>query len=259
MAQKAIPGSEALARQIRLRRNELGLTIEEAATRAGIGTKTWCRYEAGESIRWDKGRGVCKALNWSSLPDDSGADDRITVEEFRDHKAWSRYLEDVFGPKAAMSFAAGSDILSDHIREDLNELAGMPKGSHIGQLGVSWLKDELPEQFLMNYDYNFLFQMQCVLQAMRGSAGIGTDMVAHSVLEELILYLCNEQAKALLELSLGPEEAEEINCEDWVFDLFGDMDLITFLYSGLYLQPEHPYHFSHWSDMQFYIDSEDPQ
>ena len=44
------------------------LTIEEAASRAGVGTKTWCRYEAGESIRSDKCKGVCKALNWLSLP-----------------------------------------------------------------------------------------------------------------------------------------------------------------------------------------------
>ena len=47
MAQKKIQGSEDLARQIKSRRNELVLTIEEAASRAGVGTKTWSRYEAG--------------------------------------------------------------------------------------------------------------------------------------------------------------------------------------------------------------------
>ena len=68
MTQKTIQGNADLAKQIRLRRSELGLTIEEAASRAGVGTKTWCRYEAGESIRSDKCKGVCKALNWLSLP-----------------------------------------------------------------------------------------------------------------------------------------------------------------------------------------------
>lgn len=48
MTQKTIQGNADLAKQIRLRRNELGLTIEEAASRAGVGTKTWCRYEAGD-------------------------------------------------------------------------------------------------------------------------------------------------------------------------------------------------------------------
>ena len=69
MAQKTVQGSENLAKQIRSRRNELGLTIEEAASRAGVGTKTWSRYEAGESIRKDKCKGICRALNWQTLPD----------------------------------------------------------------------------------------------------------------------------------------------------------------------------------------------
>lgn len=45
MASKSIQGSQTLAKKIRSRRNELGFTIEEAAKRAGVGTKTWCRYE----------------------------------------------------------------------------------------------------------------------------------------------------------------------------------------------------------------------
>ena len=67
MTQKTIQGNADLAKQIRLRRSELGLTIEEAASRTGIGTKTWCRYEAGESIRSDKCKGVCKRPQSSLL------------------------------------------------------------------------------------------------------------------------------------------------------------------------------------------------
>lgn len=89
MAQKTIKGSEKLAKQIRVRRNELNLTIEEAASRAGIGAKTWSRYEAGESIRIDKCKGICKALNWRTFPvDENEADERPLVEEYRDHEAW---------------------------------------------------------------------------------------------------------------------------------------------------------------------------
>ena len=47
MAQHTIPGNEKMAQMIRKRRIELQLTIEEAASRAGVGTKTWSRYEAG--------------------------------------------------------------------------------------------------------------------------------------------------------------------------------------------------------------------
>ena len=92
MAQKTIQGNEALARRIKLRRNELGLTIEEAASRAGVGTKTWSRYEAGESIRKDKCKGICKSLNWRWLQDGE-EDESISIQEYKNHKAWSRFLE----------------------------------------------------------------------------------------------------------------------------------------------------------------------
>ena len=40
MAAKSIKGNNNLAKRIRTRRNELNLTIEEAAARANVGTKT---------------------------------------------------------------------------------------------------------------------------------------------------------------------------------------------------------------------------
>lgn len=254
---KIIQGNETLARQIKSRRNELGLTIEEAAFRAGIGTKTWCRYEAGESIRMDKCKGICKALNWMVLPEqDAEAYDGISAQEYKSHEAWSLFLENRYGDKAAMSFAVGSDILLDHINEDLAELASMPVSSHLGQLSVSWLCGDLPRQFLMHYDYDFLYQMKCTLQSMRRCAKYGSPMTTHSVMEELILYLCNEAAAALIELSCGTNSFEDDydTSEEWVFDLLGDMDIISWLYSDIYLDSDHQYHFLHWNDQQFYTE-----
>ncbi len=268
MAQKAIQGSEILARQIRARRNELGLTIEEAASRANVGTKTWSRYEAGESIRMDKCKGICRALNWHTLPEEQGEENEgLSIQEYKNHEAWSEFLANVFGDGAAMAFAAGSDILLDHVREDMAELASMPAGSHIGQLSMSWLRGDLPEQFLTHYDYEFLYQLKCTLCELRTRAGNGASMEAHSVMEELVLYLCNEESIALVELCgvkdetekkekhemKGNHQMEETHeMEDWVFDLFDDTDILQFLYSDVYLKPNHPYHFSHWSDQQFY-------
>ena len=52
-----------------------------------------------------------------------------------------------------------------------------------------------------------------------------------------------EEAASLIELSGGIDDAEEdISAEAWVFDLFDDMDIISFLYSDVYLDSEHPYH-----------------
>jgi len=258
MAQKTIRGTEALAKQIKNRRNELGLTIEEAAARAGVGTKTWCRYEAGESIRTDKCKGVCKALNWRVLPDQETEDfDALTVQEYKNHEAWSSFLEEMFGDVAAFAFAVGSDILLDHIKEDMRELSSMPAGSHVGQINCSCLAGSLPEQFLMQYDYQFLYQMKCALIKLRTCAKAGLSMSAHSVLEELIIYLCNEEASALIELNGGISgtEDDDAACYDgWVFDLFGDMDIITVLYSDEYLNTEHIYHYSHWMKQQFYTE-----
>lgn len=258
MAQKTIQGNETLARQIKSRRGELGLTIEEAASRAGVGTKTWCRYEAGESIRRDKCKGICKALNWHSLPNpDGGESEKISIQEYKNHAAWSKFLETAFGTVAAMSFAAGSDILYDHINEDMEELSSLPTATHIGQLSVSFLKDSLPEQFLTHYDYEFLYQMKCCLKALRMRAKLGSPMTAHSVIEELLIYLCNEEASTLIELSggiCGIKDSDVADSDEWVFDLFDDMDIISFLYSDIYLNSDHPYHFSHWAEQVFYTD-----
>ena len=258
MTQKIIKGNESLARKIKSRRREMGLTIEEAASRAGVGTKTWYRYEAGESIRRDKCKGICKALNWHGFPDQNVEEkENVSIHEYRDHKAWSKYLERRFGPKAAIAFAVGSDILYDHIREDMEELNSLPAGTHIGQLEVSWLNGELPEQFQMHYDYEFLYRMKCTLCDMRVCARNDLPIIAHCVLEELIIYLCNEEAEVLIDLNRGRDEIEDsdaLDSSEWVFDLFGDMDLITFLYSDYYLDSKHPYHFSHWTEQQFYMD-----
>lgn len=249
MAQQTIQGSESLAKKIKHRRKELGLTIEEAASRAGVGTKTWSRYEAGESIRKDKCRGVCRAMNWNSLPDTEEENiERFSIEEYKKHGAWSEFLEKSFSETAALSFAVGSDILLDHIQEDMNRLSSMPAGSHIGQIDISWLKEDLPEQFLMKYDYEFLFQMKCKLHQLRGVAKHSQHMSVHSVMEEILIYLCNEEAKALIEL-FDVIDVDEM--EEWIFDFFDDMDVVTCLYSGLYLNENHIYHFSHWADERF--------
>lgn len=253
--QKTIKGSEKLGKKIKKRREELNLTIEEAASRANVGTKTWYRYESGESIRKDKCRGICKALNWRAFPDQDGTDGEIIIQEYKDHPNWSTYLEEQFGSYAALSFAVGYDLLYDSIREDMEALSALPMGTHIGQLDVSWMKDSLPPQFLMHYDYEFLYQMFCTLQHMIQCAKNGTPIIAQSVMEELIIYLCNAEGIAFIEMDgkVDGEEFQRDDLEEWVFDLFGDSDLITFLYSNIYLDKYHTYHFSYWHDLQFHV------
>ena len=257
MSQQVIKGTAKTSEAIRSRRIELGLTIEEAASRAGLGTKTWCRYEAGESIRKDKVKGICKALKWNTIPmDETENDSMFHFEEYQNHKAWSQYICECYGEAAAISFAIGSDILLDNINEDLREISVLPKGSHIGELPCSMIMHMLPEQFLTNYDYEFLYCLKtCVIQLVQ-MAHNNVEIIAHSVLQELAMYLIVEEAEFLMDTM--ESEMEECGIEnldmwkEWIFDVFDDMDIVTCLYNNVYLTPDHIYHFSHWLEEQFY-------
>lgn len=252
MGPQTIQGTPQLAAAIKERRKALHLTIEEAAAKAGVGTKTWCRYEAGESIRKDKCRGICKALNWRTLPEieaSANVSDSFKLSEYHSHKAWSQNIADIFGEAAAASFAIGSDIILDHIQEDLQKLSTLPQGSHIGQVDCSILADLLPKQFLMRYDYDFIYLLNATVTQLRNRSQLPQEFLAHSVLEELALYLMVEESHFLMdEIETNIEEA----WDEWIFDLFDDMDIITFLYSNLWISAENPYHFNHWSEDQFY-------
>jgi transcriptional regulator with XRE-family HTH domain len=256
MGQKSINGSVALGKKIRLRRNELNLTIEEAASKAGVGTKTWSRYEAGEPIRKDKIKGICKALNWHSFPnEDSDTNNTFDLNSYKKSEAWSKYLADCFGEFVAVSFVIGSDLLLDNLQQDMDELSSMPRGSHIGELDVSWLESDLPPQFLTRYDYDFLYVLRTTITHFRNSARTGNQIIAHSVIEELALYLIMEESRLFMGIMDSDIESDDMDSNDyWAFDIFDDMDIVTCLYSDIYLDNSHSYHFEHWQDAQFYCE-----
>ena len=256
MSVKTIQGSAELGSKIRLRRNELGLTIEEAASKAGVGTKTWCRYESGESIRRDKAANVCKTLNWHVLPCEEDNQPEFDIDQYKKSKVWPQALADSLGDAAALSFVIGSDILFDYIHQDLQALSRKPRGTHVGELELSWMKECLPPQFLMRYDYDFLYGLKDVLVRYRNQAKSSKCFVAHTVAEELVLYRVMEESEFLMENILPQLQLQENGLDSdwnhWAFDLFDDMDVVTFLYSDFYLGQGHPYHFDHWWEEQFY-------
>lgn len=261
MSAKVVKGSAELGNKIRLRRNELGFTIEEAASKAGGGTKTWARYEAGESIRHDKVKGLCKILDWRALPEQESGEPELDIDDYKRREIWPQEFADAFGDATAISFVIGSDILLDNIEQDLENLSCKPKGTHIGELEFSWLQGILPLQFIMQYDYDFLYYLKTILMCYRGKAANGLELIAHTVVEELVLYLIMEESKPLMEECIIPhlQSADEdayLDWDVWPFDLFDDMDIVTFLYCDGYLEEEHPYHFKHWREQQFYCERE---
>ena len=253
MAQRVIASNKDIADQIKKRRNELNLTIEEAALRAGVGTKTWSRYEAGNPIRRDKCKGICKALNWRIFPNDQDKAGEEDITDYTKHMAWSKVLADHYGYMAAKSFSVGSDILLDNVNQDLQELARQPIHTHIGQLQHSFTLYDLPQQFLMQYDYDFMYRFQCGILWLRQRARQGFSMIAHTVLEEIIYYMCIQEAKAYMELEEIEEDMDEY-WADWIFDMFDDCDVEMFLFSHEYITEDNIYHFSHWSEKQLFMD-----
>ena len=258
MAPKTITGNMELAKNIKARRNELGLTIEEAATRAGVGTKTWSRYESGGSIRRDKYKGLYRALNWHSVPAEmaSEANNAIDIDSYKNHAAWAPHLAETFGLLTAVSFIIGSDILLDSLQEDIEALSSMPRGSHVGEIDFSLTASLLPQQFLMRYDYDFLYLLRHTVTLFRSRAPRATSIVAHSVIEELALYLIMEESKSLMEIiEFDMEGIEDVDTWDgWAFDIFDDMDVVAFLYSDFYLIGGDTYHFDRWLENQFYCE-----
>jgi hypothetical protein len=81
--------------------------------------------------------------------------------------AYAPSLVEEYGEEAARVFAVGCDIIGDQIKDDLDQLRSMPRGTHIGEAPASWLDGQLPPQWLMRYDYDFLFRLRATVEAVR--------------------------------------------------------------------------------------------
>ena len=247
-----IKNDEQMTEKIRKRREELGLTVEEAAKRAGVETANWCRYEAGDDISRDEYPGVLKALELPALTEEreDEAEEKLSVEEYREKPEWPHDIAETFGDVAALSFVAGSEMLLDDLDHDLEELASLPAGTHLGQLPVSLVVDYLPAQFLMRYDYDFLYTFRTTIHLLVERVKHGNPIIAHSVMEELALVLIVKEADSLLEMEL---EADREDWSEWIYDVFEDADVLTWLYSDLYVKEGQEYHFDRWMERQFLI------
>ena len=176
------------------------------------------------------------------------------IEEYRNHEAWSEGICEQFGKGAAICFALGSDLLLDTLAEALEELSEAPRGTHLGQLDASVLASMLPEQFRTRYDYEFVYALRQNVKQFRQSAK-KNQYIAHSVLQELILFLIVDEFRSYVEytgMDVHTDTDELDGWDDWIFDLFDDMDIVTFLYSDWYVTNENIYHFDHWMKSAFF-------
>ncbi len=259
------PGSPELGALIRARRSELGLTIEKAASAAGLGSETWRRYESGGAMRTDKVRGVCLAMQWRKLPILTDGDPESDAERpssetewdpITDPLAFSRHLIDVVGDVGARVFSAGSDIMGDEIKMAIESLSSMPRTAHIGE-AVTMLDGDLPDRWLMRYNYEFLFRLLTTANVLRLRAlqpGYdGVPYFTRSVADDLALHLIMERGLVQFELMEDPSVAPAA-VEEWEYELNGEDDeVIAALYSETYHPPgDSRFHFDHWFDDVYY-------
>jgi len=253
-------GTEELGRALRSRRVELGLTIEEIARAAGVGSETWRRYEAGASIRADKVGGVCRALRWRALPRSASGDDPSADEDWlsfpkdKYDDSYSEWLEHEFGKACAHAFASGCDIIRDQITDDLGRLASRPRGTHIGELG-GWLDGLLPTRWVPRYDYEFVFQLRCAVETVRLRV-VHPDRFDHlpvtlTVAEDLALHLILETGSGSAEMAGSSGAAD---WDEWEYELNGEDDeVIPVLYSeDIPVPPGSRFHFDRWFEVTHY-------
>lgn len=261
MVPNTIKSSPALGRQIKNRREKLGMSIEEAAVKSQVSNKTWSRYESGESIRGDKLPHLLRTLRWKELPiDDEDVEKSILDGVDETHAAWSEHLATTYGRKTAACFAVASDLLMDQVKDDLFYLSDQPAGTHLGQIGSSWIAEDLPPQFYIRYDYDFVFALLQTIRSLRHFAKAGRVIQAHTVMGELVLYLIELQIDVLRDEIPGLDEMllDEIP-EGFLGELTDDADFAYFCYSPIALIPaSHPYHFDNWLKPQFWIQSIPP-
>jgi len=196
MSKPTVPNSETLAAAIKSRRMKLNLTIEAASAKANISSRTWSRYEEGKDIALSNVEKICSALNLKALPspvpvtyDVSGAKTLREIWE-GDDMVWPEMMEDMFGTLCAATFGLGADDIITDIDEDLDELACHPAGTHVGQLGCACTRLMLPDQFLMNYTYDFLYKFRATVKKLlwfwQGEFG---DPRPQTPIEELAFYV----------------------------------------------------------------------
>lgn len=210
-----------------------------------------------KTIRWEEEGGNSCEPDGGEPSDAEGKgfnDDEIEAS-CKEHDAWSQDIEARFGKKGAALFAKGYDFVLEEVRRELRELADCPKGTHVGQMAQSWLAGMLPEQFLMEYDYQFVSEFVHAIEAFGRRVKCGCPVVAHTVAEELIVHLIECEAEAYLDLIEADFSLQDVFGEGLLGEICDDSDVVTWLYSGLFWPvPGDSYYFDRWFEPQFYLD-----
>lgn len=269
MPPKTIELTVEQAASIRARREERGLTIEAAARAGGVGSETWRRWEGGSAVRLDKLPGLLKVLRISTLDqlmESKAEGSRIDLRG--DVAKLPASLRDL-GEIAAV-FMAGLEILSDSVNNDIEELATMPRGSHVGQLSISMLLEHLPDRWTTRYDHEFCWRLKSSLSGMRDRIRVMPEpVIARTPADDLIVRAALREGVMYYELGeqelpwayrgddddeddiLDQRSLDEDLLADWLDDveglfLDGRDSPFVFFYTPFDPRPGDPLHIDNW-------------
>jgi len=175
----------------------------------------------------------------------------------RDPQAWrnsySPLLVDTLGVDAARTFALGADVLRDAILENIQEMAVMPRGTHLAELEESALSDSLPMRWEMFYDYDFVFHLYTQAEALCDRLVVHPvsmdEPLVRSVADVVILQRIIHVG-AMIAGAQGHDTAPE-HMQQWFQALAGtsDLDIINPLFALNYQPgPDEVFHIDHWFD-----------
>lgn len=182
----------------------------------------------------------------------------------KEEAAWSETLCKQEGETAAANFAYASEILLDLIKmgiEEVEEALANKSNKNIPIVNLSGLNyadaivESLPQQFVDRYNLAFLHDMRDALSVLQRNFHDEKEAVyAHTVMEEILLYLIMEYSDVMMDVyGFSEADDEEGVLNVWAFNVMDDMDVVTWLYCGNYIDENHSYHFNNWMKQQFYV------
>ncbi len=122
----------------------------------------------------------------------------------------------------------------------------------------------LPGQYLMRYDYDFLFRFRAALISYRNRVACGEDLYAHTVAEELLVRLIRdlsfdsvsdwEPRRKSIRVDGGESYDPDDLWEDWPENLCDDGDASYCLDDDRYTEPGEMFSFERWFEPQFWVE-----
>ena len=164
-------------------------------------------------------------------------------------EVYSPRLTRMLGEDAARCFALGTFLFDMSVAEDLEGLASLPRGAHLGQLDETHIGSTLPQLWLTRYDYEFVFQLRGTARDMTlrltDAGPADGEPLVRTMADALVLHDIFNLGGVIAD-SRGAD-IDEDRWEGWVDALSGpDQPAHALIAMGLVPPAEAPGHFDNW-------------